>query len=107
MVAYEPFAGKFLQFFQFALEPRSNLRTYPRPWGEQTDHHMLIRALTDGSTEKGGIAFVEDIDDAVIIDGLAALAQVSTAGGAGSNFLRDRLAARRAEFHNQILRRTG
>jgi hypothetical protein len=64
---------------------------------------MLLGALADGPAKKGGIAFVEHIDDAVIIDGLAALADVSAAGGTNEDLLRDRLAAGRAEFHGGIL----
>jgi hypothetical protein len=68
---------------------------------------MLVRAFTDGAAEKGGIALVEHIDDAVIVDALKAFAEVSAAGGAGCNFLCDRLAASRTEFHDQVLLRTG
>jgi hypothetical protein len=68
---------------------------------------MLVGALADGSAEKSGIAFVEHIDDAVIIDVLTAFAEVSAAGGTGGDFLRDRLAACRTELHGVILRRTG
>jgi hypothetical protein len=50
---------------------------------------------------------VEDIDDAVIVNVVATLAEAAAAGGTGGDFLCDRLAARRTEFHFQKLSRTG
>jgi hypothetical protein len=65
-----------------------------------------VRAFPDRSAEKGGIAFVEDIDDAIVVYGLTAFAEFSAASRTGSDFLGDGLAARPTEFHNSILRGT-
>jgi hypothetical protein len=67
---------------------------------------MLVGALPNGMAEKRGVPFVKHIDDAVVVDGVPALAEISPAGGAGGDFIRDRLAARRTEFHGVIPRRT-
>ncbi len=107
VVAHEALSGKLFQFFQLALEARGDLGSHSRPRGKKADHHMLVRAFTNGPAEKRGIALMKRIDDAVIIDGLAPLAQVSAAGGTGSDFICDRLATSRTEFHNQVLRRQG
>jgi hypothetical protein len=107
VVAHEAFTGELLQFFQLTLEACGNLRVHPRAGGEKPDHYRLVRAFAHGLTEKGGIAFVEHIDDAVIIDVVTAFFEVPTASGASGDFLCDRLAARRTEFHTQFLHRTG
>jgi len=46
-----------------------------------------------------GVPFVKHIDDAVIVDGVPALAEISAQAGQSGDFIRDRLAARRTEFH--------
>jgi len=102
----KPFAGKLLELLEFALEPCGDRRVHPGALGEKADHDMLVGALADRPAKKRGKAFVQHIDDTVVVDGLPAFAEAPAAGGAGGDFICNRLAARRTEFHGVILRRT-
>jgi hypothetical protein len=99
-VTNESLAWEFAEFVDFMLESGCHRFGNAGARRKQPDHNVLVGALAHGAAEKGGVALVEHIDDAVVIDELTAFAEVLTTGGAYGDLIRDRLAARRTELHS-------
>jgi hypothetical protein len=68
MMPDKTFFRKFLERFQFPLEPCGYLFIDAGLGRKQTDHDMFIRSFPNGPAEKAGVAFMKDINDAVIVD---------------------------------------
>jgi hypothetical protein len=99
MVADKALVRQLFQLLELALQPGGHLRIHAGGGGEKADHDVLVSAFADGAAQEGGVAFVEDIDDAVVVDGAAAFGDPAAAGGAGGDSLRYRLTTDRAGFH--------
>jgi hypothetical protein len=61
----------------------------------------------NGVAQEARIPFVQDVHDAIAVNGTPALADLAAAGGTGLHFFCDGLAACGAEFHGGLLRIKG
>jgi hypothetical protein len=80
LMADEAFIGQPFETFQFLLQPIRHFFVDPRLGRKQTDHDHLAGSLPNGSAKKTGMAFVQNIDDAVIVDVFAAFTDFVAAG---------------------------
>jgi hypothetical protein len=99
-MADEAFTGQLFKAFQLLLEPIRHLFVNPRLGRKQADHDHLAGSLPDGPAKETGMAFVKNIDDAVIIDVFASFADFVAAGRTEPDLFGNRLVTFRAESHN-------
>jgi len=92
-----------LQPSDLPLEPGSDVLVHPGMGREQTDHDRLAAHFMNGVAQEARIPFVQDVHDAIAVNGTPALADLAAAGGTGLDFFCDGLAACGTEFHEGLL----
>ena len=102
----KPLVGKFFEFLQFSFQPPDNFFIHPGFRGEQADHDQFLGTLAYRPAQKAGVAFVENIDNTVIINVFSPFANNTAAGGTGGDFFRYRLIAFWTKFHRLRTYRT-
>ena len=109
---YEILSWQFLEFLEFSPEPRGRLLIHPRFGHEKADHDHLSRSQSDGPAKETGVAFVEYINDAVIIYVFSPFADLASARRACGDLFGNGLVTIWAEFQglfsgNRILGTSG
>ena len=101
-MAHEIVFRKLVKGFEFPFQTLGDGAVHPRFAGENPQHDRRVPPRLHGTAQNAGIAFVQDVEDAVIIDGLPPLADHTPAGGAGGYFFRQKLAALLTYFHETL-----
>ena len=105
-VTHEIGFRKGLQLFQFVFEPPGQVVIDAGRRRKNANHDRVIVALALGLAEDAGVALMQHLQNAIVVDGRPAGGHFGSAGRAGGDFFSDDLPAFATDLHREVSPRT-
>jgi hypothetical protein len=99
MMPDKAFIRKLLEFLDFPHESGGDIAINPGLMCKQPDHNMFVGPFSNGATQETGVALMQNINDAVIVNVFSTFSNFIATRGTDSDLFGYRLITLWAKFH--------